>query len=404
MMRKILLTLFLPFCLLFPWNIAIADEISVVNVYFFWGEGCPHCEKETTFLQNLEKKNSAVKVYDFEISKNAENRKLLGEIANKLGVDVKGVPFTVVGENFFAGYYNDETTGKAIEDAVRCAQNEGCQDIGKDILLTDKKEEAVEDEANKIGGRAIPENIKVPILGDLSVKSLSLPLLTVVLGALDGFNPCAMWALLFLISLLVGMKNKRRMWIFGTVFIITSAAVYYAFMTAWLNFILFIGIVVWLRILVGLVALVGGGYNLREYFTNPQAACKISGSKKRRMFFDKLKNIIQQKGFYLALGGIILLAAAVNLVELICSAGLPAVYTQILAMSNLAKWQYYMYMLFYIFIFMLDDLFVFFAAMITLRATGMTSKYSHLSHLIGGVLMIIIGLLLILKPELLMFG
>ena len=107
---------------------------------------------------------------------------------------------------------------------------------------------------------------------------------------------------------------------------------------------------------------------------------------------------------YLALVGIVVLAFAVNLVELICSAGLPAVYTQVLFLSNLARWQYYFYILFYIFIFMLDDLLIFFIAMTTLRLTGLTTKYSRWSHLIGGILMLIIGLLLIFKPEWLMFG
>jgi hypothetical protein len=53
---------------------------------------------------------------------------------------------------------------------------------------------------------------------------------------------------------------------------------------------------------------------------------------------------------------------------------------------------------------MLDDLIVFIISMVTLQVTGMTSKYSRFSHLIGGILMLILGALLILRPELLMFG
>jgi hypothetical protein len=225
-----------------------------------------------------------------------------------------------------------------------------------------------------------------------------------VLGAIDGFNPCAMWALLFLISLLLGMKDRKRMWILGTAFIFTSALVYFTFMAAWLNLILFIGIVAWVRIIIGLIALLGGGYNLKEYFTSPAGVCKVSGGDKKQKFFEKLKDVTKQKNFYIALGGIVVLAFAVNLIELICSAGLPAVYTQVLALSDLSILQYYLYLLFYVFIFMLDDLIVFIIAMKTLEVTGFTAKYSKWSHLIGGILMIAIGLLLIFRPELLMFG
>jgi hypothetical protein len=128
------------------------------------------------------------------------------------------------------------------------------------------------------------------------------------------------------------------------------------------------------------------------------------GDEKRQQIFKTLQSITQKRQFILALGGIILLAIAVNMVELICSAGLPAIYTQILSLSNLPSWQYYLYLGFYILVFMLDDLFIFFTAMITLQAVGVQSKYSRYSHLIGGFLMLIIGLLLIFKPEWLMFG
>ena len=167
---------------------------------------------------------------------------------------------------------------------------------------------------------------------------------------------------------------------------------------------MFLGFIIWIRILIGLFALGAGGYYLRDYWINKTAACKVTGDDRKQKVFEKLREITQKPQFFLALGGIILLAIAVNMIELICSAGLPAIYTQILSLSNLPRWQYYLYLVFYILIFMLDDLIVFFTAMITLKATGIQTKYSRYSHLIGGILMLIIGLLLLLKPEWLMFG
>ena len=106
----------------------------------------------------------------------------------------------------------------------------------------------------------------------------------------------------------------------------------------------------------------------------------------------------------MALVGIIVLAVVVNLVELVCSAGLPAVYTQVLTMTALPTWQYYLYLVFYVSVFMIDDVVVFVGAMVTLRANGMQGKYSRYSHFVGGILMIAIGLLMILAPEILAFG
>ena len=224
------------------------------------------------------------------------------------------------------------------------------------------------------------------------------------MGLLDGFNPCALWTLFFLISLLLGMNDRKRMWTLGVAFIVASASVYFIFMSAWLNLVLFLGIIIWVRLFIALLALFGGGYSIREFFINKTNVCKVTGNEKRQKVFEKLRNIVKQNNLWIALGGIVLLAFLVNLVELICSAGLPAVFTQVLAMNNLSTWGYYSYILLYILFFMIDDLFVFFIAMITFKMTGITTKYAKYSHLIGGVIMVVIGILLIFKPEWLMFG
>ena len=195
------------------------------------------------------------------------------------------------------------------------------------------------------------------------------------------------------------MKSRKRMWFLGVAFIFTSALVYFLFMSAWLNLILFLGLVIWVRVIIGALALFGGGYNLKEFLFNKDSGCRVADDDKRQKVFKKIKNIIGQNSAWLALMGIIVLALLVNLVELFCSAGLPAVYTQVLALTELSKAQYYLYILLYIFFFMLDDLFIFFVAMITLGMTGITTKYTRYSKLIGGLLMPWSALLLIFKPQ-----
>ncbi|OIO55479.1 hypothetical protein AUJ46_01445 [Candidatus Peregrinibacteria bacterium CG1_02_54_53] len=399
MSRKLLLTALLAcafILVLSPASIHAQKPQQPVNIYFFWGEGCPHCEKEKPFLDQLEQRYPQVRVHAYEIWGNKQNRDLMIELGKKLDAVVSGVPFTVIGEQYVVGWMDERTSGAQIEDAVRCVLENGCRDVGSELSHSVTKTPDV--------GKAIPETLTLPFLGEVRTKNLSLPVFTLIVAALDGFNPCAMWTLIFLISLLLGMSNRKRMWTLGIAFIVTSAGVYFLFLAAWLNLLLFIGFILWVRLAIGLVALGGGGYYLREFFANPHGGCKVTGGEKRQKVFARMKEFAYNSNFLLALGGIILLAVAVNLVELICSAGLPAVYTQVLTLSRLPVWQYYLYLLLYIFIFMLDDLFVFFSAMITLQMTGLSDKYSRVSHLVGGTLMLLIGLLLIFKPEWLMFG
>src|SRR3989344_6649591 len=257
MLKKILFVLLVISIFLPIQNVLAQDSAAdPINIYFFWGEGCPHCEKEKPFLETLEEKYPEVKVHDFEVWRSAENRDLLIEAGKKLGTDVSGVPFTVIGDKYTIGYYNDATTGREIENAVKyCLANE-CAD-----LIAQKDNQGQTENKNET-----EKIISVPFLGEINAMDFSLPALTIVLGALDGFNPCAMWSLLFLISLLLGMQDRKKMWLLGSVFIIGSGAIYFVFMAAWLNVLLFLGFVFAVRIIIGLAALTGGVWSLRKFW------------------------------------------------------------------------------------------------------------------------------------------
>ncbi len=375
-------------------------EDSTVKIKFFWAEGCPHCAHEKEFFTKYIPQNPDVIVESYEVSKNRSNMQLLIQIGKELNADVSGVPFTAIGTDYVIGYLEGDTNLKinSLVEKYRPVKNSEPEPIAP---VADASNDPVP--TTELNNRA-SKTINLPLFGEIDAKNYSLPALSVIIGFLDGFNPCAMWTLLFLISILLGMKDRKRMWVLGLAFIISSALVYFLFMSAWLNLFLFIGFVVAVRIIIGLIAIGGGVYNIRDFFVNKEAGCKISNSKRQQRIFEKIKKILHEKSFVVALVGIIILAFAVNLVELICSAGLPAVYTQILTLSDLPKWRYYLYILLYILFFMLDDIFVFIVAMATLKLTGITTKYSRLSKLIGGSILFIIGIILIIKPEWLMFG
>lgn len=396
-MKRIIITLITFIILMFPAKKAFAADSSPIKLYFFSSSGCMHCKEEREFLDKLSLKYPGLEVHEFDI-KNPENLVLLQRIGKELNADVSGTPRTFVGEKFIRGYLNDETTGKQIEEAILCHIETACPDLVNDFL------QGNEIQASQVVKDTSANKVSLPLFGQVNLKEISLPVLTFMVALLDGFNPCAMWTLVFLISLLLGLKNRKRMWVLGASFIFTSGLVYFLFLSAWLNFFLFLRYAFWIRVLIGSIALGAAIYNIRDFWVNKDGGCKASEGEKRKEILVKLKHMVEQKSFWLALGGIMLLAALVNMVELVCSAGLPAIYTQVLSLSSLPTWQYYLYLVLYVFIFMLDDLIVFFVAMKTLQLAGTGSKYSRYSRLVGGLLMLVIGLLLIFKPELLMFG
>jgi len=414
-MSKILKTIFIFFFLfIFIQPVLAQDKI---DIYFFYGNGCPHCGDEAKFLTKLQADNKNITIHSYEVWYNMDNARLLAQVGKKMSLNISGVPLIIIGDTAIKGYYNDVVTGRQIKEAVEYHSVNGCQDVVASILGKDTTEQCVHGcdihdaeclhscgcstDREKID--PVLENINIPIFGEVDVRNISLPVLTFLVAFLDGFNPCAMWVLLFLISLLLGMQDKKKMWILGSAFIFSSGLVYFLFLAAWLNLFLFIGLTFWLRLIVGLVALWSGYHHLHGYLKNRNGTCEVIDEDKRRRIFGRLKELIANKNFWLSLIGIMLLAAVVNLVELVCSAGLPAVYTQVLTLAELPTWQYYAYLIFYVFVFMLDDLLIFVIAMSTLRMKGISSKYTRWSNLIGGIIMFIIGLLLILKPGWLMF-
>jgi glutaredoxin len=382
---------------------ASAAEPREADLYLFWRIGCQYCEREMAFLDALAQRQPALRVHRFEILREPANRALMAKVADALGAEGGSVPFTVIGGHVIVGYLDDASSGREIEARVRECLARGCADPVKPIIV------GQQGSAPGAGARGaplparLPEVLHVPLVGEVRTAHLSLPVLTMLLGALDGFNPCAMWVLVFLLGLLSGMRDRTRMWVLGGAFVAASAGVYLLFLTAWLNVLLFFGAITFIRVALGVVALAGGGYYLREFVLNRAAACEITAPEQRQRIFARLRELAQRRDFLVALGGIVALAFAVNLVEFLCSAGIPAVFTQVLALSSLSPLEYAAYLLLYVFVFMLDDLVVLAVALRTLEVTGLTTTYARWSNLAGGSVLLAIGALLILRPEWLSF-
>lgn len=369
--------------------LVLGEELSQsekVEIIFFYGEGCPHCAKEEKFLKELEKKYPEIEIRHYEVYFNSENQKIFQEFVKRYNAPQLAVPLTIIQDKYFLGYQSDETTGKEIDNYLLT------------LLKKEKPREKVEE-------------IKIPIFGKVDISKMSLLTLTVLLGALDGLNPCAMWVLLFLIALLINARSRKRMWLIGGTFILASGIVYFLILTAWLNLFLAISYVNLTRTLIGIFALGFGIWQIKEFITYNPGVCKALGLKPKG-FKEKIENGLKNKAEKLVaspltlamISGVIILAVGVNLIEFFCSAGLPAVFTRILALNQLSSLSYYFYLLLYTFIFMLDDLIVFSLAVITLSKIGFTDKYNYWATLIGGLLIFVLGILLIFKPELLMFG
>ena len=376
-----------------------------VNLYFFHGDGCPHCADEEDFLNKYEDSN--LKIVRYEVWYNEENSEFLNEISKSMEFDVKGVPVTIVGDTVISGY--SDSISRKIDRAIRYYEDDNNEYVdsvneiqnGTYVKEKEEEKESFEKEEEKTDEEL---TVDVPIFGNINLKKVSLTSSAVIIGLIDGFNPCAMWVLLFLISILLGMKDRRKMWAIGISFLLTSAFVYFLILISWLNIVAKVSTIIWIRNIIALIALGGGIYNIYKFFTSKDSGCDVVDDKKRKTIFSRIKKFCKEKNIILAIGGACLLAISVNLVELACSAGLPLVFGQLLALNNVSGVQGIFYTLLYVLFFMIDDIVIFVIAMFTTKIAAISTKYNKYSHLIGGLIMIIIGILLLVKPSILMFN
>ena len=369
---------------------ALAQEVTA---HVFWQEGCPYCQAAKTALDRLQRTDPDLHIDLVELGPSRENNDLFRATVELLELRTPAVPLVVIGTAHELGFSQSRSPQRYAEMIARC-RTAPCRDLVAELRADRAPPEPV-------GGAAAPDSITLPLLGEVSLRGLSLPVLTVVLGGVDGFNPCAMWVLALLIGLLLGVQDSRRMWVLGLVFLGATGAMYFAVMAAWLNVVLWLGAVTWLRLAIGALAIGAGGYYLREFWTNPEGVCRVTPGNQRRRIRDAFGRMVAQPSLPVAALGVAALAVAVNLVELVCSAGVPAVYTQILSMHDLPKTAYYGYLALYLAVFLLDDAAIFVIAMLTLRAVATTGRYARVSHLIGGVVLLALGAVMVLRPDLL---
>lgn len=354
-----------------------------LQLHFFYLDTCQHCAKQKIFNERLKDKYPEVEFAYHEVSR-AREAGIMERMGAEIGFSAESVPVTVICGQYFEGYRSDETTGAEIDKAIS-----DC--VGKK-----------EDQKQAISRNNETKNkVEIPILGEISPADYSLPALAVVLGLIDGFNPCAMWVLVYMIGIALTLRDRRKIWILVGAFVLSSGALYFLFMTAWLNAFLLIGYLRIVTILVGLAALGGGIISIREYIrTKGAMVCETTDAGSRKKTMDRIREILHSDITWGALAGIIALAFVVNSIEFACSAAIPAVFTEVLALSSLAAWKHYAYILLYDIFFMLDDLIIFSLAAFAI-SSSYGEKYAKYCRIIGGAIMLILGIMLLFAPDLL---
>ncbi|MBI2453430.1 glutaredoxin [Candidatus Peregrinibacteria bacterium] len=383
---------------------------KAVPIHVFERKDCAHCIEERSFLEELKKNREDIIVTYHDI--NIEEEKESFEKILELEGLPKVTPTTIIGWTVIQGFDQAETTGVRFQTLIENNKNEETYHSLDEFLEKggSKNREEVEDGtcSEKLGALCETKNepflVKIPFIGVVDVSRYSLPLLSIVLGFVDGFNPCAMWVLIMLLTILIQTHSKKRMWQMAGLFILAETLMYYGILNVWMTTWDFIGMDKVITPIVGLVSLGAGGFFLKEFFFG-DSSCKVGNLDSKSKIKQKIEHYVTEPLTIITALGILGLAFSVNIIEFACSIGIPQAFTKILDINALSWITRQGLMFLYILFYMIDDFIVFGIALYSFEKIGFTAhKYTRASHLIGGIIMLILGLLFLFKPEALIFG
>ncbi len=402
MIKKIALTFLTFFLISSP---VFAEELTPVNV--FVRDDCSHCQEEEEFLTLLFEQRQDFEVFYHDISEEIHQQHF-NELTALENIP-KSTPITLVGNTLIQGFGSAESTGLRIEELLNASQGKPTLSFEKYLAAggsggnVETVEEGVcaeTDETCEVSGTR--HLIDIPFIGVVDVAKYSLPTISVVLGFVDGFNPCAMWVLVTFLIVLFQIGDKRKMFQIAGLFVFAEAVMYYLILNVWFTAWDFVGLDQFITPIVGLVAVGGGVFFLYEGITS-DGTCKVTNSTQRARIHSKIKDLAAEPLTWITAAGVLALAFSVNIIEFACSIGIPQAFTKILEINMLSTLHEQFLILLYTLFYMVDDFIVFGIALVGIEKLGITHKYSKYSNLIGGVLMLILGGLLIFAPELLRF-
>ena len=361
---------------------------TVIHLYFFWSKKCPHCLKARPDIIQMDNDYPWLKLHSLELVDHPENIQTFVSMAESFGNDARSVPTFMFCGNLLSGYENTTSTGRLLRSYLHaCHQfaKENNPDNSMAFILDQNESPSIE----------------VPLFGNISSDDYSLQVLTLFIAGMDAFNPCAFFVLLFLLSMMVHTRSRARMALIGGIFVFFSGAIYFLFMAAWLNLFIYLGELRIITLIAGCVAVLIALINIKDYFWFKKGFSLSISEKEKPKLIDRIRHLLHMDSITTVIFATVILAIVANSYELLCTAGFPMVYTRILTLASLSTESYYLYLLLYNLIYILPLLVIVVIFTIKLGSRKLSENEGMALKLLSGVMMLMLGLLLMVSPQLL---
>lgn len=362
-----------------------------VVVEVFWGDGCGFCERLLDHLDELASHQSGFVVETHEVWYDREGLRVLQQRADELGISVEAVPFTVIGDRSWTGF--SEPIARQIDDTIARA-------VAADAPGGDEHGPAG---PGAPAGPPAPDAatvVDVPLLGEVDVAGRSLVLSTTLIAFVDGFNPCSLWVLTVLLALVLHTGSRRRVVLIGGSFLVVTTVIYGLFIVGVYSALSLVSALTWARLLVAGFALVFGIVNVKDYWWFRVGPSFTIADRHKPGIVSRARGLIRPGvGLPAAMFGAAAMAVGVSLVEIPCTAGFPVVWSNQLDAAGVSGSTFAGLLGLYLLVYLVDELLVFGAAVVTMRVTKLQERHGRVLKLIGGSVMIAIAVTIVARPH-----
>ncbi|MCC6298190.1 MAG: hypothetical protein IT314_02750 [Anaerolineales bacterium] len=369
-----------------------------VVIYYFWGDGCPHCATTWKFWEEVGRQYPTLEIRDYEVWYSQENRELFSRMATAYGFEPSGVPTIFIGDRYWVGSSEQIHTeiARTIEECAR----DGCRDAGAGIvpgmpLSTEETAPRSEDGSESDSAQVL----SLPFVGEVDLSNQSLILSTVLIAFVDGFNPCSLWALSVLLALTIHTGSRKKIFLVGIVFLTVTSLIYMLFIAGLFTMFTVVSFIGWIQAVVALTALFFALVNVKDYFWYKQGISFTIADSKKPGIYQRMRRVMDAgDSVWAVVGATVILAAGVSLVEFSCTAGFPVLWTNLLIGQEADALTFILLILLYMVIYQIDELGIFSVAVLTLKASRFEEKHGRLLKLAGGMLMLTLAVVMLVNP------
>jgi hypothetical protein len=250
-------------------------------------------------------------------------------------------------------------------------------------------------------GGAAAGALALPLLGTVDLATQSLALSTALIAFVDGFNPCSLWVLGVLLALTLHTGSRKKVFIIGLVFLTVTSLVYAFFIAGLFTMFSIVSFAPWIRVVIALLALFFAIVNIKDYFWYKEGISFTIADDKKPGLYRSMRRVLSAGDSMPALiGATIVMSAGASLVEFSCTAGFPVLWTNLLAAQGVTALTFVALLLLYMFIYQVDEMAIFLAAVVSLRASKLEEKHGRILKLIGGTLMLTLAVVMLANPNL----